>query len=432
MNPSELNRSIESLTMAETDPIVVLKKRKTELGNACTKLKPSGSFDQRYWAQAAKTEEISLEREEIKRKVSRESYVGTTAQWEYTEDAKSILEKIEAHKKAKQICERRVQQLDEETPHRSLTTSFMKLFTTSKMGMNVAPTTGPPGQGKRDPEDQARFRASLITTYNSRYQEGRDYPEIGNSDWLWCPVLHAWQDSRNMVAAHLFAYMHGQSTMDAIFGKAQKGPELFSPRNGLLISAAIEEFFDCGKFAIVPDLSDGAKLPELLRWMYHRGPREYKIKILDRTWDKLDQTISVGTNLKFRDLENRRLQFRSNARPAGRYLYFNYCIQVLRSAWQRAGKAKTKGEASKILREENGKPFWGTPGRYIPQNMLRAFVEELGHEYEALLEGASRTTGDEQLLLDTATNQVKRDRGSLVLDPSEDENEESYSPDENE
>ncbi|KAJ5493551.1 hypothetical protein N7463_009638 [Penicillium fimorum] len=290
MNPfqqEELSRSLESLAASDPDPIVVLKKRKTESDDARAMSKPPGSLDQRYWAQAAKIEEISLEREEIKRKVSRGSYVGTIAPWEDTDDAKNIAEKIIAHKKAKEICERRIQQLDEERPCRSLRTSFMKLFTTSKMG-------------------------------------------------------------------------------------------------------------------------------------------------LDPTWDKLNWTISSGSNLKFKDLENRRLKFRSNARPAGRYLYFNYCIQVLRSVWQRTGKAKAKEEASKILREENGKPFWGTPGRYLPENMLRAFVEELGHGYEALLEGASRTSGDEQLLLDTATNQVKRDRESLSLDPSEDEDEGSYPSDEDE
>jgi hypothetical protein len=48
-----------------------------------------------------------------------------------------------------------------------------------------------------------------------------------------------------MTTSHLFAYMHGQEAMDAIFGKTET-PELFSPKiNGLLI----EESFDSGKIA---------------------------------------------------------------------------------------------------------------------------------------------------------------------------------------
>jgi hypothetical protein len=41
-----------------------------------------------------------------------------------------------------------------------------------------------------------------------------------------------------------------------------------------------------------------------------------------------------------------------------------------------------------------GKPFWGTPGRYLPKNMLLLLVEELGNEYKDLLKGAYCETGD--------------------------------------
>ncbi|KAJ6118471.1 hypothetical protein N7471_013091 [Penicillium samsonianum] len=120
-----------------TEPIVVLRKEKTELNillkdldTARAKWKPSGSFDQRYWAQAAKIEQISLDREEIKWKISYRSFVGTTAEWEDTQDAKSAADTIQAHKKAKEICQRRMKQLDEDKPCRSLMASFIKLFTT--------------------------------------------------------------------------------------------------------------------------------------------------------------------------------------------------------------------------------------------------------------------------------------------------------------
>ncbi len=47
----------------------------------------------------------------------------------------------------------------------------------------------------------------------------------------------------------------------------------------------------------------------------------------------------------------------------------------------------------------------------MPRNMLMAFVEEMGHEYENLLEGAApdfpdATEGDREIALKAATSQM--------------------------
>ena len=112
-------------------------------------------------------------------------------------------------------------------------------------------------------------------------------------------------------------------------------------------------------------------------------------------------SVVPDLELRWRDLHNRRLAFRSEFRPAARYLYFHYCILVIRAAWQLNQEYKAGG----IVMKELGKPVWATPGRYIPENMLAAFVEELGHEYEDL-EGACRASGDPDLLLDTGARQI--------------------------
>jgi hypothetical protein len=80
---------------------------------------------------------------------------------------------------------------------------------------------------------------------------------------------------------------------------------------------------------------------------------------------------------------------------------------VLRLVWQH-NDAKSGRKAADALKDENGKPFWGTPGRYLPKNMLLAFIEELGHEYKSLLDGAgSNRKGDSDFILNIAANQVK-------------------------
>ena len=68
-------------------------------------------------------------------------------------------------------------------------------------------------------------------------------------------MLHEWVPKQQMKASHLFPCIHGQATMDAIFG-ATNPPELFSTRNGLLLFSALEDNFDKGVLVIVPDLPE--------------------------------------------------------------------------------------------------------------------------------------------------------------------------------
>lgn len=75
---------------------------------------------------------------------------------------------------------------------------------------------------------------------------------------------------------------------------------------------------------------------------------------------------------------------------------------MLRRAW----KAGTGNKAAWELVDERGRPFWATPGRYINKNMLRAFVNTLGHEHEHLLKRASRRGRGSLGLLVTATDQI--------------------------
>ncbi|KAL2223429.1 hypothetical protein M432DRAFT_587350 [Thermoascus aurantiacus ATCC 26904] len=291
------------------------------------------------------------------------------------------------------MCEQRSHQLNDTGKGRSLRASFMKLFTTSKMGLGIKST----GAGDRDDKMQNDFRREMIQVYGSLHK---------TEGWIWCPVLGDWCHKNDTRAAHQFAYRHGQDTMDAIFGKT-KTPELFSPRNGLTTPKYIEDTFDSGKLVIVPDLPNRPTSTE---------PRPGSEK------NPVNIRIHPHTPLRWRDLDNKRLEFLTAFRPAARYLYFHYRMQVLRRAWnQNPGDG-----ASHILRDEMGNPFWGTPGRYLPRNMLMAFVEELGHNHQDLLQGASCRSGDPNLLLEVASSQVKA-RRHKVQNESEDDNSEDES-----
>lgn len=166
--------------------------------------------------------------------------------------------------------------------------------------------------------------------------------------------------------------------MDSIIGRGR--PELFSSRNGLLMCSVVEEHFDAGVLVIVPDLPDRPSLEVLTKWL-NVEIRNFKVRIIDQSWKHLDHGILYPGGLTWRELDNRPLKFKSAQRPAARYLYFHYCLQVLRRAW----KAGPGQSAAFSLADELGKPIWATHGRYISRNMLTAFAEEVGHHRQEFL-----------------------------------------------
>ncbi|KAB8264844.1 hypothetical protein BDV32DRAFT_144879 [Aspergillus pseudonomiae] len=352
------------------------------------KLKAQGSFNATFWAQSEYVANLVLRKAEVERKISLRDFTGPQSDWEKTDAAKSIMQTVKAQQTETMVYKKRKEDGEEKGKKRRFRALFMRLFTTSKMGLGIMST----GAGKRDPGTQSAFRNELIAVGNAKHE---------TEDYLWCPVLGEWCMDTDIQAAHLFPYMHGQDAMDAIFGR-KRPPELFSTKNGLLLFNGIERVFDAGKLVIVPDLTERPAIEELLAWI-QRETREYKIKVIDLSWDRLDKRISAYHAKTWRDLDGQRLQFRTSFRPAARYLYYHYCVQVLRRAWGH----NTGGGALPTLKNEIGKPFWGTPGRYLPKNMLLAIVEEIGHDYKELLEGAASNKGDNDLLLAIASCQVK-------------------------
>ncbi|KAJ5970088.1 uncharacterized protein N7479_000006 [Penicillium vulpinum] len=381
------------------EEIRILKKRKHELrADLKTARKPwkaHGSFDLKFWSQAVKVEKIRLERSEVDRKISLGSFEGLEDEWKKTDEAKCILERIKAQEQTKKICEDRVSQI-ENAPHRkSLRTSFMKLFTTSTMGMAIENT----GAGGRDPSQQANFRSTMIEMYGAKHP---------TQSWLWDPIIGDYVDEDQVQASHLFPYRNGQDTMDGIFGK-KRPAELFSPRNGLLLCKSWERYFDAGKFVIVPDIPDiqeNVMVSAVKRWL-NSEPRDYRVRVIDPDWEKGNKMIVRQLPLTFSEMDGRPLKFHSSFRPAARYLYFHYCVEMLRMFWQHSSQGKSS-QAAAILQAEKGKPFWGTAGKYLPRNMLLALVEEMGHDYKFVLDGAAGSRlDDDKLLLGLLSKGVK-------------------------
>jgi len=262
----------------------------------------------------------------------------------------------------------------------------MQLYTSSSKGFNVPQQLS--GMGKRDTSQQSNFRAALEKAYNSIHPNP-------SAKSVWCPISREYLDTKLTHAAHIFPYAHGQLAMDSIFTRENHGqPELMSIHNGMLISETAEKRIDSGNILIVPDVEDDSSKQQIDAWV-RSEPKGYKIRVLNPNAKGMNDFHPGGmrTEETWNDLDGKQLEFKSNFRPRARYLYWQYVVTMVRKAHaaQGGGQRETAGK-------ELGKRFWGTHGRYMRRGNLRGLANELGHDYEHLLEDAMepQTPADDQ------------------------------------
>ncbi len=247
---------------------------------------------------------------------------------------------------------------------------FMHIFTRCPNGLGVV-------GGRRDTTVQGNFRKELIIAQKAKH------PNFETEASLWCPIIRDWVYKDNTTAAHIFPWKQGQDTMTNIFGQEAKH-EMFSVQNGLLMSTVAEKKMDKGLFVIVPYANDESE-SDVREW-HLSHPKRYKIRVLDKSHKEMLEVVP-GSNPKtnWAQLDGRELGFLSDHRPRARYLYYSYCIAMLR-------RAHHQGEHEHILKDHLGRKFWGTPGPYLRKAYLLAFVEEIGAD--DLMDGAKEGEDD--------------------------------------
>jgi hypothetical protein len=207
------------------------KALRKEEENAKKAVKARGAFNSEFYNGASRVEEIAVKRLRVASDISFSEFTGEREQWEKSEEAKKLFEQIRAKEYRMEMFKKRAEALSTQTSTGRLKELFMKIFTTSPIGMGIKS-----GEGQRDPRIQLLFRRDLL-------QESRSLDESG--EWAWCPILKDYFLLADVTAAHIFSYKHGQTMMDVIFGKIRP-KELFSCRNGIIIHSAIERWFDSG------------------------------------------------------------------------------------------------------------------------------------------------------------------------------------------
>ena len=332
-------------------------------------LKLGASFDTAYWTARRDLVEKQIQATVLTKKISIASMKGneednTRAFLESEHGQKLILQERSLSLDRK-IYEAQAEKMKSKDEKFNLRRSFLQLFIGAETGLGIRNS-----RGCRDAKEQSDFRQDLRDKMGSDHKERRRKK-------FWCPVTRAYW--YNVTAGHFFPWKSGEATMEAIFGRSESGKsELFKAENGILWSDLAEERFEGGHFVIVPDIVDQPTQQQVDTWEAS-DPKEYKIRVLNLKHPKMEEFIGE-TNKTWADLDNDRLEFLTNFRPRARYLYFAYCAAMLRHSYA--------GKHYEVSGAEPRKRFWGTPGRYMLEGMLLGFVEEMGHQYKHLLEGA--------------------------------------------
>ncbi|KAJ9665541.1 hypothetical protein H2201_004423 [Coniosporium apollinis] len=196
----------------------------------------------------------------------------------------------------------------------------------------------------------ANFTKRLRKAYN-----GPDYDDP-TRPWSW---------AKDVRATHILPCGVGEANAVYLFGldRDQRYETIWGTRNGLLLYDEIEKQFDQGNIVIVPD---GANKGEL------------KAVVLDETilsWDRPEP--SVLGYVCFCDIHDRRLEFKTDARPDRRYLYLHCLLSVFRR--RRLNAKGWEKDYQKVATEK----VWGSPGKWVRRSIVRA----LAHEREGGADG---------------------------------------------
>lgn len=298
---------------------------------------------------------------QLERKISIQSLAESSDEqaraWYKTEAAIDSINRESALHTQKRLLLKQAERVTSDNPSTKESRRwFMHIFTRCPNGLGVV-------GGRSDTTVQENFRKELIIAQKA------EHPNFETEASLWCPIIRDWVHRVLTTAAHIFPWKQGQDTMAKIFGQEAEH-EMFSINNGLLMSTVAEKKMDKGLFVIVP-YAKGESETDVREW--HRShPKRYKTRVLDKGHKEMLEVIP-GSNPKINwaKLDGRELEFLSGHRPRTRYLYYAYCVAMLR-------RAHHQGEHEHILKDHLGRKFWGTPGPYLRRAYLLAFVEEIG------------------------------------------------------
>ena len=376
-----------------------------EIKEETKKTKAVRSFDSKYWAKLGEISDLRLKRSKLSLRILRNE-LNDESGWKGNEEVKRVQEEEHIHSLEAEIFKKLASRVesnlsDEEKPRRGY---FMQSWEKGIEGLGCISSEAERGNRPRNvvctsesfPTDialerckdllealtfrraQEQSRDNLIAVCNSKHPDPRSVA-------LWCPVLGDFFPEESMHAVQIFPRTGGHMAMDEIFGRENDiEEELNGIQNRLMLSEYAKTRLDDGDIVLVPDVSDAASQEEMDAWS-RSDPKEYKIRVTNSEANKMNFYHPGGYRLQqtWNQLDGKKVNFSSAHRPHARYLYWQYCVTMLRHSWK-----------NKRIQAKN---FWGTQGPYIRKRMLLAFAEQVGHDYEALMKNAIVETEEDNV-----------------------------------
>lgn len=261
----------------------------------------------------------------------------SAAIFDETEEAKRLNERANAQDMNRVLCRKQSQLLKKKGFAASLRSAWVKLYTSSKLGRDIKKLSA----GPRNSSVQAYFRAELMKVTEQVCSDEQE-------DSIWCPIISRWSNAEYVIAAHIFPWKSGQDAMTAIFGE-DAIDELFSAKNGMLLSKRAKKNFNSGAIALVPRVSSLTNAAEIKAW--NEAPvKEYKIRVM-RSGPEMNKKCDAQPSYTWMQLDNQPVTFKGSFRPRTRYLYYAYCVAVLRQAYN----GQSRSEAPK---DSLGQMYW--------------------------------------------------------------------------
>ncbi len=344
-----------------------------------------------YWLERSLIADDLINQTRIERKISIQSlseHSDDREAWYKSDEAKKLLMREGVLRTEKRLFIQQAERVTcDDLPTRESRRWFMHFFTRSPNGLGVI-------GGRRDTTVQGNFRKCLIEAQNAKH------PNHVKNKLLWCPITCTWTHQEFTTAAHIFPWKHGQETMTKIFGPGSEH-EMFSAKNGIVMSTLAETRMDKGLFVIVPLINDESA-EEVNAW-HKSGPKRYQLRVLDKNNSLMQEEIpGSDPKMEWADLDGQELQFRSEHRPRARYLYYCYCVSMLR-------RCHHQGKHEEILKDYLGRKFWGIPGAYLRRSYLLAFVKEIGAQdiLDGVEERDEEDDGEDPAALVVANEQIR-------------------------
>lgn len=376
-----------------------------KIEEARKKLRFKGSFEEGLWSKLEDLDRDMLESTRLGRKISimnmgyEENNEEHLKAWQSTADGAQLVKQEATLKKrlSSTIKQRELISDPGEGHTRVIRRSYVSQFIGSKLGLSLN------NSRRRDESLQKQFKNELQSLMSR--PPNPDFP-----DYAWCPIRREYLPVKTMKAGHLFPARCEDISMTAIFGPAEQlkwidqkyepgvKSELFRACNGIYWSDGAEERFGKGLFVLVPDLDSNATIDEIRTWQAS-AMKEYRIRVLRPDASEMKKTFSPTSEVAWNTIDGQRVQWGDPTkpevitfRPRAGYLYWAYLSALLQ--WVYAGK-DTEAYV-KVAQQEVRRKFWGTAGSYMNKHMLKGFVEELGHEYEPIMQAAREPEENEE------------------------------------